>query len=198
MVKIKGVGEIVPEAYQVRWGAERLVTIFRPLGCHSYNVKHLRNNAVKIATIDTMLSFYLAFLFASGQEFDPERYRCMSEYLFQVQRENRLAQRGILKRFSINCYGDQTTLEKMRREKSKKYEELKNKKGSKEYEWYFLRYVPAERSRKSHKHPREKGGANEKRKRGEGEGGVRKLAAAPLDKASRDNDQDKYYYQSNS
>ena len=145
VVKIKGVGEIVPEAYQVRWGAERLVTIFRPLGCHSYNVKHLRNNAVKIATIDTMLSFYLAFLFASGQEFDPERYRCMSEYLFQVQRENRLAQRGILKRFSINCYGDQTTLEKMRREKSEKYEELKNKKGSKEYEWYFLRYVPAER-----------------------------------------------------
>lgn len=145
VVKIKGVGEIVPEAYQVRWGEERLVTIFRPLGCHSYNVKHLRENSVKIATIDTMLSFYLAFLFASGQEFDSERYRCMSEYLFQVQRENRLTQRGILKRFSINCYGDQPTLEKMRREKSEKYEQLKNKKGSKEYEWYFLRYVPAER-----------------------------------------------------
>jgi len=147
VVKIKGVGEIVPEAYQVRWGKERLATIFRPLGCHSYNIKHLRDHAVKIATIDTMLSFYLAFMFASSQEFDPERYRCMSEYLFQVQRDNRLEQRGILKRFSINCYGEQTTLEKMRREKSEKYEELKNEKGSKEYEWYFLRYIPAEREK---------------------------------------------------
>ena len=137
----------MPEGYQVRWGDERLVTIFHPLGCHSYNVKHLHNNKVNIATIDTMLSFYLAFLFGSSEEFDPERYRCMSEYLFQVQRDNRLAQRGILKRFSINCYGDQSTLEKMRREKSKKYEELKNKKGSKEYEWYFLRYIPAELAR---------------------------------------------------
>jgi len=147
VVSIPGVGEIVPKGYQVRWGNERLVTIFRPLGCHSYNKKHLRNNTVNIATIDTMLSFYLAFLFASGQEFNPERYRCLSEYLFQVQRDNRLAQQGILKRFSINCYGDQPTLEKMRREKSKKYEELKNKKGSKEYEWYFLRYIPAELAR---------------------------------------------------
>ena len=165
VVSISGVGEIVPKGYQVRWGNERLVTIFRPLGCHSYNKKHLRNNTVNIATIDTMLSFYLAFLFASSQEFNPERYRCLSEYLFQVQRENRLAQRGILKRFSINCYGDQPTLEKMRREKSQKYEELKNKKGSKEYEWYFLRYIPAERRKRKTKKKRRRKRKTRKKRR---------------------------------
>ena len=144
IVKKKAVGEIIAESYQVRWGEEILVDIYRPLGCHSYNILRTRHQTIKIATIDTMLSFYLAFLYAPKGEYDHGRFRCLSEYLFQVQKENRFAQRGILKRFSTQCYGEQTTLEKMRREKSEKYEKLKNKKGSKEYEWYFLRYVPAD------------------------------------------------------
>ena len=36
------------------------------------------------------------------------------------------------------------TMEKMRAEKSDKYKELKKSKGKKEYEWYFLRYIPHE------------------------------------------------------
>ena len=68
----------------------------------------------------------------------------MSQYLFKVQQKNRLKQKGLLKRFSIDCYGEQTTLEKMRAEKIEKYKELKDKKGSREYEWFFLRYIPAQ------------------------------------------------------
>jgi len=166
VVKIKPVGEIISESHQVRWGKERLVTIYEPLGCHSYNIRHTQHHAIKIATIDTMLSFYLAFLYAKDAGYDPERFSCMSEYLFQVQRENRFSQKGILKRFSIQCYGEQSTLEKMRREKSEKYEELKNKKGSKEYEWYFLRYVPAETERKTkHKTKKRKKSRKKSRKR---------------------------------
>ena len=37
----------------------------------------------------------------------------------------------------------------MREEKSKKYIELKNKKNSKDYEWYFLRYLPRENDKKN-------------------------------------------------
>ena len=45
----------------------------------------------------------------------------------------------------MDCYGRQLTLEKMRKHKKDKYIELKNKKNTKEYEWYFLNYSPIQR-----------------------------------------------------
>jgi hypothetical protein len=66
----------------------------------------------------------------------------MSKYLFEVQEKNRLKQKGLLKRFSINCIGHQETVEEMRAEKTEKFAELKDKKGKPEYEEWFLRYRP--------------------------------------------------------
>ena len=66
----------------------------------------------------------------------------MSQYLFIVQQRNRLAQKGLLRRFSLNCYGKQETMELMRAEKANKFIELKSKRNAKEYEEWFLRYVP--------------------------------------------------------
>ena len=50
--------------------------------------------------------------------------------------------------FSTNCYGTQITPEKLREIKSEKFIELQDKKGSKEYEKYFIRYNPLELSEK--------------------------------------------------
>ena len=72
-------------------------------------------------------------------------------YLFLVQSRNRLQQKGVLKRFSLQCIGTQPTLEDMRNEKSKKYEELKGKKGTKEYDEWFLRYAPGEKNKRKMK-----------------------------------------------
>ena len=92
-----------------------------------------------------MLSFYLAFIYADRVYYDINRILCMSQFLFDVQQHNRLKQTGLLRRFSINCYGKQPTLESMRFEKTKKYEELKGKKrDSREFEEWFLRYIPYE------------------------------------------------------
>ena len=43
IIKRKPVGEIISESYQIRWNQERLVTIYRPLGCHSYNIKRMHH-----------------------------------------------------------------------------------------------------------------------------------------------------------
>jgi len=91
-----------------------------------------------------MLSFYLAFLYADQNYYDVNRILCMSQYLFTVQQKNRLEQKGLLKRFSILCYGHQETLEELRAEKTRKYMELKGKRGTREYEIYFMRYRPQE------------------------------------------------------
>jgi len=127
--------------------------LYKPLACHSYNTIRInddgdtrggRGESIRIATIDTMLSFYLAFIYADRVYYDINRILCMSQFLFDVQQHNRLKQTGLLRRFSINCYGKQPTLESMRFEKTAKYEELKGKRGSREFEEWFLRYVPYE------------------------------------------------------
>ena len=89
-----------------------------------------------------MLSFYLAFLFVKKPYYEENRILCMCEFLFKAQQKNRLRQRGLLKRFSIDCYGKQLTKEKMRAEKSEMYHKLKNNRKSKMFHWYFLRYIP--------------------------------------------------------
>jgi hypothetical protein len=61
--------------------------------------------------------------------------------LFEVQQTNRLSQRGLLERFSINCYGKQPTIENIRAEKVEKYRQLKDKKGTREYDEWFLKYT---------------------------------------------------------
>merc|ERR1711991_1078354 len=122
-----------------------------PLACHSYNEISLNGKKVKVATIDTMLSFYLAFLYTDRKYYDKDRILCMSQYLFIVQQKNRLAQKGLLRRFSLNCYGKQETLESMRAEKTEKFMELKDQRVSSEYESWFLRYVPRENKNNNNK-----------------------------------------------
>jgi hypothetical protein len=151
--KHAGVGEVISEHYDIRVGDEVIAFLYKPLACHSYNTIRINGDgsggrghgeSIRIATIDTMLSFYLAFIYADRVYYDINRILCMSQFLFDVQQHNRLKQTGLLRRFSINCYGKQPTLESMRFEKTAKYEELKGKRGSREFEEWFLRYIPYE------------------------------------------------------
>lgn len=138
IVKHSQIGEIIPEHYDIQIGKDSVAFIYNPIACHSYNIIKEGNYKIKIATIDTMLSFYLAFLYADLEHYDKKRILCMSKYLFEVQSRNRLAQKGVLKRFSINCYGHQKTLKEIFAEKSEKFKKIK--KNNKDYEKYFLRY----------------------------------------------------------
>ena len=51
----------------------------------------------------------------------------MAQFLFDVQEKNRLSQKGLLRRFSITCYGKQKTLEDIRTEKSKQFKKVLSK-----------------------------------------------------------------------
>jgi hypothetical protein len=91
-----------------------------------------------------MLSFYLAFVYADRPYYIVflERILCMSKYLFEVQQKNRLEQKGLLRRFSITCYGHQESIEEMRAHKAEKYKELKQKGNMEEFDEWFLTYKP--------------------------------------------------------
>ena len=142
IIKRPAVGEIISPHYEIRVDKDVVAFIYEPLACHSYNILKQQGYEINVATIDTMLSFYLAFLYANRPYYDKDRILCMSKYLFEVQEKNRLQQKGLLKRFSINCMGHQETVEEMRAEKTDKFAELKDKKGTPEYEEWFLRYRP--------------------------------------------------------
>jgi hypothetical protein len=138
------IGEIIPEHYEVRIENDTVAFIYKPIACHSYNILKIHGQKVKIATIDTMLSFYLSFLYTNLDYYNEfsERILCMSKFLFDVQQKNRLQQKGLLKRFSIICYGHQESIEEMRAQKAKKFKELQTKKGTRDYEEWFLNYKP--------------------------------------------------------
>jgi len=138
IVKHKKIGEIIPEHYEVKIGKNSISFIYKPIACHSYNIIKYGKHTIKIATIDTMLSFYLAFIYIDSEYYDKNRILCMSKYLFEVQAKNRLAQKGVLKRFSTTCYGHQKNLKEIFADKNEKFKKIK--KNSKDYEKYFLRY----------------------------------------------------------
>jgi hypothetical protein len=162
--KMPGIGEIVSDHYKISVGKEIIVLIYKPTACHSYNTIKLNNHVIKVASIDTMLMFYLAFSFAEREYYDEGRIMCLTSLLFHIQNYNRLKQKGLLKRFGRLCYGAQETLETIRKEKAKKYEELKGNKTSAEYERWFLRYVPLmERSTRTRDNRRTKMSKTRKR-----------------------------------
>lgn len=144
IVRHDAIGDIIPMSYEVIVDQDTIAFIYKPIACHSYNEIAYKKERLRIATIDTMMSFYLAFLYANKPYYDIDRILCMSKFLFEVQQKNRLEQKGLLKRFSIECYGHQDTVEEMRAEKAKKFTELKNNRGSREFDEWFLVYKPGD------------------------------------------------------
>jgi len=149
IIEKDGAGEIIAPHVEIRVGVDAIAFIYQPLACHSYNIVKIGKKKIKVATIDTMLSMYLAFIYANRPYYNKDRILCMAQYLFQVQQKNRLEQKGVLRRFSVNCYGKQSTLEEIKNEKAEKYKELQGKRGTREYDEWFLRYVPADNDKKS-------------------------------------------------
>jgi len=136
------IGEIIPMHIEIQVNKTPIAFIYKPIACHNYNTIEMDKKEVNIATIDTMLSFYLAFIYANKPYYTKDRIMCMSKMLFEIEQRNRLEQKGILKRFSIKCYGKQPSLEDIRAEKTEMFQKLADKRETKEYEEWFLKYNP--------------------------------------------------------
>jgi hypothetical protein len=143
IIKHEAIGEIIPENIQILVDDDTIAFIYKPIACHSYNIIHIHGKDIKIASIDTILTFYLSFTYANFYNFYKDRLLCMAKFLFDVELKNRLEQRGLLKRFSVNCYGKQDSIENIRGTKAQKYKELADKKNTEEYEMWFLKYTPS-------------------------------------------------------
>jgi hypothetical protein len=142
------IGGYIDVHYEIIVNNDVIAFIYKPLACHSYNLININGQKIKVATIDTILSFYLIFIYANRPYYDENRLLCIAEYLFKIQLKNRLQQKGLLRRFSVLCYGKQKTLEDMREEKAKLYAQIRTKeisRNSKLYNLNFFRYIPKEK-----------------------------------------------------
>lgn len=143
LVEHAAIGEIVPRHIEIKIGKESIAFLYEPIACHAYNKVNVGDRMeINVATIDTVLTFYLAFLYTKKIYYYKDRLLCIAKYMFDLQEDNRLNQRGLLKRFSMDCYGKQPTMEDMRAEKAAKFAELTSKKGTREYDEWFLNYKP--------------------------------------------------------
>jgi hypothetical protein len=161
--KKKPIGEYIDVHYEIIINDDAIAFIYKTVACHSYNIISIKGRKIKVASIDTILSFYLVFIYANRPYYDENRLLCLSEYLFKVQIKNRLEQRGLLKRFSVTCYGKQETLEDIREEKVKIYDKVKNNELSRKsrlYNMNFFRYIPKEGLKKTIKYKFSKTKAN--------------------------------------
>ena len=142
IIKHEEIDDVIPEYIDFRLNNKTLVFIFKPIACHSYNVINIKDKKLRIASLETMLSFYLAFLFLKKSKYKINRLLCSSYYLYKMMRRRKPDMTGIFKRFNINCIGKQLTFEMMRAEKAEKYNELRKRRNTPEFEWWFLRYIP--------------------------------------------------------
>ena len=110
------------------------------------------------------MSFYLAFLYAGAIYYYKDRILCMAKFLFELQQTNKLAQKGVMKRFTPQCIGVQETMESIRAKKASKYAELRGKRESEEYEKFFLKYTPSDKDKKKNNNSNPKKATQTKKK----------------------------------
>lgn len=147
IVKHDEIEELIPNTIEIRIDNIPRIVVYEPLACHAFNEVVIDDKTINVATIDTMITFYLASFYTSKDKDFKNRVFCLATNLFDLT-QKRLDETGILKRFSPDCIGEQATLISMRAEKTHKREELKNKKGTEEYESWFLNYNPASKKEK--------------------------------------------------
>jgi hypothetical protein len=139
----KPIGELIADHYEICIGKDTIAYIFNTIACHGYNTITIKNKEINVASIDTILSFYLAYIYTEEFSFFKDRLLCMAKFLFEIEENNRLEQKGLLKRFTMSCIGKQPTLEDIRYERTNKFNELK--KDTEEYNKWFLKYIPTKK-----------------------------------------------------
>jgi hypothetical protein len=117
-----------------------IVRVYETSACHSY---HRASNGLMIASIPTLLQFFLSALYADKhflQDMPEQRFICVAQQLVEMANDN------VKKRYKlltpITCLGKQKGLLDMKLDKSQLYEKLSQNKSSPEFLEYFFTYIP--------------------------------------------------------
>lgn len=136
------IGSIIDEHFQIVVDKNPICIIYKSKGCYNYNTIKRDNKIIKVATMDTIMTFLLGSIYTGRSYYNNEKIICVAQYMFNIMLRQIISNKGLLKRFSIDCIGNEQTLIDKLEEKSILFEKLKNNKKSKEYKKIFFRYNP--------------------------------------------------------
>ena len=143
--KDEGISEIFPPNYIITINSETVAIIYEPIACYSFINITNNSKTYRVASVFTLLSMYLLFTYMDKCKlYNTNRIMCIADIIISINDKN--FGKGVFKELPIECYGDMHTLPKMLEKKSEMFNKLKNKKNSKEYEEWFLKYDPYENS----------------------------------------------------
>lgn len=138
------IGEFVSQHTDIIKKGRLIVRVFETQACHSF---HTLQDGMKVASIPTILQFFMAFLYADKQtkkELDINRLLCVAQRLVDLADTTKHGRRFKLLT-PLECLGDQETLTDVRTTKAKKFSEMK--KDSPEFLKYFFTYNPSRYSK---------------------------------------------------
>jgi len=150
------IGELIDTHHSIIVNEHTIAIVYPPMGCHSYNVvRDKHGNNLKLGTIDTLFSYYLAFLYADRDYLESDRIACVCSILYKVQQDHRITNKRPLQRFGTTCYGKQETLSSIRARRSEMLEKLVPH--TRKYDEWFLKYTPKSRTKRFKKFSRKNG-----------------------------------------
>lgn len=144
--KDEGIHEIFPPNYILKIKSEIVAIIYEPIACYSFITINHDNKNYRIASIFTLLSMYFLFTYMDKCKlYNTNRIMCIANIIYDINEKN--FGKGIFKEIPVDCYGEMHTLQKILEEKTDQFKKLKNKRNSKEYELWFLKYDPIEENK---------------------------------------------------
>lgn len=130
--------EIVPRFVDIANKDDKIIMrVFETAACHSY---HPMRNGVRVASIPTLLQFFLAYLYAGATEDDITHLLCVAQRLVDLAHNKQKRRYALLT--PIDCLGHQETLTGLRKHKAVLYEKYSKNKRSADFLKYFFTYNP--------------------------------------------------------
>jgi len=145
IVEREKIGHIIDVHYEIVIDDKTIAIVYNSMGCYNYNTIKRSKKEIRVGTMDTILTFLLSEMYTGRSYYNNEKLLCLTQYIFNIQMNNRLKHKGLLKRFSLDCIGYEKTFQEVREEKIKKYRELKHNRESEEFKELFFKYNPNEK-----------------------------------------------------
>ena len=144
IIEREPIGHMIDVHYEIMVNNIPICLIYKSKGCFNYNTIKREKKDIRVGTIDSIMTVLLAAMYTGRPYYNNDKLLCMAQFLFIIQVKNKVAKKGLLKRFTLDCIGYEQTLQDMREEKTKKYRLLKNDRSSKEFQELFFKYNPNE------------------------------------------------------
>jgi (2Fe-2S) ferredoxin len=114
-----------------------LYQFYETQACHSY---HTTGDGIKVASIPTILAFFLALVYSGQSKDDVTRLMCVAQRLIELADDKPKRRYALLT--PASCLGQQKELLDMRRERVSLYEKVGKNKNSPDFVQYFFTYNP--------------------------------------------------------